>query len=175
MCLTVLPRAAANMDVLWDPGGVGGGSDAIVAKSMRGALPCPVRLIAKSKAAPQQTVPKKAFVVSLSADGRAAMRKASHGLLSAPAAASATPGATEKQRRASVLMRQHLMFFNEADVDGDSALDFDEFVAGSDQGAVARPGTCDAQEAAHGVAALGFLHSRFMFMCTVKYRTYCNQ
>ena len=56
------------------------------------------------------------------------MRKASHGLLSAPAAA--TPGATEKQeRRASVLMRQHLMFFNEADVDGDSALDFDEFVA----------------------------------------------
>ena len=55
------------------------------------------------------------------------MRKASHGLLSAPAAA--TPGATEKQRRASVLMRQHLMFFNEADVDGDSALDFEEFVA----------------------------------------------
>ena len=136
------------------------------------------------------------------------MRKAPHGLLSAPAAASATPGATEKQRRASVLMRQHLMFFNEADVDGDSALDFDEFVAalpenvrtahpqrklrqffrladedgsrrlgptlggqatsaGSDQGAVARPGTCDTQEAAHGVAALGFLHSRFMFMCTV--------
>ena len=55
------------------------------------------------------------------------MRKAPHGLLPAPAAA--TPGATEKQRRASVLMRQHLMFFNEADVDGDSALDFEEFVS----------------------------------------------
>ena len=47
-----------------------------------------------------------------------------------------------------------------------------ERVRTAHKGAVARPGTCDTQEAAHTVAALGFLHSRFMSTSPhVLYRT----